>query len=287
LRNAPLKSPFDPVSLLTGRLEAAKAGVPQTWANYNAAVECVERGWAQGIGYELDSGGIYGVDLDHVIGADGLLSPEAREIVNNLASYTEISPSGNGLHIFVTAPNVNISRHRKKDCFVEVYNEARYFTVTGNALTNVRTIEARPQELQEIHDKFLLAEPVQRSFSQPPTATAHSNSKADKFLQIGLNRDRVLASLWRGGRNNGNESADDQALMNKLAYWCNADPAAMLNAFYQSPYFAQKDEAHKYKCGRSDYLPNTARKACVTAYSSAKVDYDNWNRKRHDTRYAR
>ena len=36
----------------------------------------------------------------------------------------------------------------------------------------------------------------------------------------------------------GNESADDIALMNKLAYWCNADPDAMIRAFLSSPYVA-------------------------------------------------
>ena len=76
--------------------------------------------------------------------------------------------------------------------------------------------------------------------------------------------------------------------MNKLAYWCNADPDAMIGAFLQSPHYAQKDEAHKHKCQRSDYLPNTARKAATTVYSTAQVDYERWqqNRKRERS-YAR
>jgi len=77
-------------------------------------------------------------------------------------------------------------------------------------------------------------------------------------------------------RRNGNESADDIALMNKLAYWCNADPVLMIRAFLSSPYHAQKDEAHKKKCQRSDYLTNTAKNACATVYSTAVVDYERW-----------
>jgi len=45
-----------------------------------------------------------------------------------------------------------------------------------------------------------------------------------RFLSSGLERDKVFAALWAGERRNGNESSDDIALMNKLAYWCNAAP---------------------------------------------------------------
>ena len=83
-----------------------------------------------------------------------------------------------------------------------------------------------------------------------------------------------------GRRRHGNESADDQALMNKLAYWCNALPEAMIQAFISSPYHDQKDIAHKKKCTRADYLMNTAVNACNTVYSTAKVDYENWHRNR-------
>ena len=112
------KSPYNPASLLAGRPLAAKAGVKETWGSYQAAAECVVRGLAQGVGYEFD-GGVYGVDLDHVI--DGrALSPQAREIVGKLNSYTEVSPSGTGLHIFVLAPGADITRHRKKDYFADL-----------------------------------------------------------------------------------------------------------------------------------------------------------------------
>ena len=131
IRDSPLKSPFNPASLLSGKPSQAKAGVPETWATFQNAVECVNRGLAQGIGYEFD-GSVYGVDLDHVLDENGALTPQAQEIVGNLDSYTEISPSGTGIHIFVIAPGADIMRHRKKDFFVEIYKEGRYFTVTGN-----------------------------------------------------------------------------------------------------------------------------------------------------------
>ena len=43
IRGAPLKSPFNPVSLLSGYFSPAKAGVHKTWGRYQTAVECVRR----------------------------------------------------------------------------------------------------------------------------------------------------------------------------------------------------------------------------------------------------
>jgi primase-polymerase (primpol)-like protein len=126
--------------------------VKQTWNSYESAVECVARGLARCIGYEFDgrpssaSGNLYGVDLDHVIGEDGALSPGAAEIAGKLNIYAEVSPSGSGLYLFVFAPGADIARHRKQDGFVEIYGEARYFTVTGNVHGSIKPIETRTAE---------------------------------------------------------------------------------------------------------------------------------------------
>ena len=284
IRDAPQKAPFQPQSLLAGRPEAAKAGVLETWGSYDNAVKCVERGLAQGIGFEFSGNGLYGVDLDHVIDEAGQLMPQAREIVGKLASYTEVSPSGTGLHLFMFAGGANITRHRKKDGFLEIYSEGRYFTVTGNIYGDVKTVESRSKELQAVHDKFLLPEPAQKVVHLPPSMP---NAEQGRFLRIGLERDKTFASLWVGQRRCGNESADDIALMNKLAYWCNADPDAMVRAFLSSPYHAQKDDAHLKKCQRSDYLPNTAKNACATVYSTAIVDYERWQSRKRERSCAR
>jgi putative DNA primase/helicase len=283
IRGAPPKSPYNPASLLSGRPSPAKAGIRETWGSYQAAAECVIRGLAQGIGYEFD-GGVCGVGLDHVID-NGTLAPQAKDIVGQLASYTEVSPSGTGLHVFVLAPGANITRHRKKDYFLEIYSAGRYFTVTGNVYGGVKPIETRTAELQAIHDKYLLPEPAQKA------AHLHApvpDTGQGRFLRIELERDKVFAALWNGTRRNGNESADDIALMNKLAYWCNADPDAVIRAFLSSPYHAQKDEAHRKKCQRTDYLANTAKNACATVYSTAAVDYNRWQQShRRERSYAR
>jgi putative DNA primase/helicase len=265
----PLKVPFQPESLLRLSTVPAKSGVPETWGAFETAVQCVQRGLAVGIGYEFDGSGIYGVDLDHVISHGGVLMPEAQAISDSLASYTEVSPSGHGLHIFVTADNANITRHRKQGGYVEIYSNARYFTVTGNVYGGSLKVVNRTSELQQLHDRYLLLEQMQ---TVTPSYSVESPQCVDDFLRRGLLKDAVLRTCWNGEMRCGDESASDQALMNKLAYWCNANQSAMCVAFLESPYFAQKDEAHQKKCHRTDYLPNTAKTACASLRSTALED---------------
>lgn len=280
----PTKAPFQPDPLLRLCTIAAKSGVPATWGSFESAKQCVERGLALGIGYEFDGrtspsrGGIYGVDLDNVI-ENGVLKPEAAEIVRALNSYTETSPSGRGLHIFVCAENTNITRHRRQGGFVEIYSHARYFTVTGDVYGAATSIAERTTELQQIHDIYLLPEMPMATLSITPIETVQATVES---LQRGLVKDPVLCACWNGERRGGDESASDQALLNKLAYWCNADVPAMLTAFMQSPYFAQKDEAHRRKCQRADYLPNTARAALATLRSTAQEDAERYRQQKRE-----
>jgi len=90
------KVPFNPV---TGA--SAKAGQLATWASFEDCVNALDGGGYDGIGFEFNNNGIVGIDLDHVIAENGSLSDEAVGIVAMLDSYTEYSPSGKGLHIFV------------------------------------------------------------------------------------------------------------------------------------------------------------------------------------------
>ena len=274
------KAPFQPDNLLKLRAVPAKSGIPETWGGYEAAVRCVKQGLAKGIGYEFDNRGIYGVDLDHVL-ENGVIKPETQAVVDSLASYTEVSPSGHGLHIFVTADTANITRHRREGGFVEIYSNARYFTVTGSIYGGFGQIEDRAAELQQIHDRYLLPE---RILQAPLAVSVDSPQTTEESLRRGLEKDPVLRACWNGERRRGDESASDQALMNKLAYWCNANPQAMIAAFLQSPYFHQKDESHKQKCRRADYLPNTAKAACSTLRSTAEQDTARYRQDRDQER---
>lgn len=247
------KCPFNPATM-----RPAKAGDPVTWSDYETAASRVNAGRAGGVGFEFNDNGIYGIDLDKVLD-NGILTPEAREIVAALDSYTEISPSGTGLHILVKADGVDLKANRKG--FIEIYCKERYFTITGNLYGEPKPIESRANELQTVYDRFLKPKQTQpKPPPQMPVNDAHLTGDSE-YLEIGLQKDQVFIGLWSGSRPNGNESADDQALLNKLAYWCNANESLMHSSFLQSPHYAGKGDKHLKKCNRADYMARTIQKA--------------------------
>lgn len=113
---------------------------PRTWTSFTRALAVYQapRDEAEvlnGIGFVLMKEiGITFVDLDHCL-ADGVLHPAAAEIVAKLASYTELSPSGDGVHVFVQGRLPAGSRNKTGGApwggAFEVYDNGRYATVTG------------------------------------------------------------------------------------------------------------------------------------------------------------
>jgi len=80
---------------------AAKSTDAGDWCTFDEALQALERNNAAGVGIVFHADDPYcGVDLDHCI-VDGQLAGWAREIVDALGGYTEVSPSGNGLKIWV------------------------------------------------------------------------------------------------------------------------------------------------------------------------------------------
>lgn len=123
---------------------------------------------------------------------------------------------------------------------------------------------------------------AQLIFYPAPTGLVISASISDQ-LQHGLNHDSVFAALWSGARPHGNESADDMALLNKLAYWCTKDAAEMQRAFLASPHCQNKDAAHLRKIQRNDYLPRSIKAAIAgTARTAGEDNAD--HRKQRATR---
>ena len=101
---------------------------PGTWTTYAAAKASTI---GDGLGYVLGDG-VGGIDLDHVIDDHGRLHPAAAELLARLpATYTEVSPSGHGLHLlYRMAPGPGTVR-TWHGIHVETYSTGRYFTVTA------------------------------------------------------------------------------------------------------------------------------------------------------------
>jgi putative DNA primase/helicase len=114
------KPPYQPVP---GKKRHALVNVASTWGSFARAKETLLGGEFDGIGFVLGDG-IFGIDFDHA-------SPEMVEEALALGSYTEWSPSGQGVHVIGRSEIV--LKGRKKGS-IELYMQGRYFTVTGARL---------------------------------------------------------------------------------------------------------------------------------------------------------
>ena len=267
------KIPLNPV---TG--EPAKAGQPATWASFEDAVNALDGGSYDGIGFEFNNNGIVGIDLDHVIADNGSLSEEVVEIVAILDSYTEYSPSGKGLHIFVKG---DIPVDGRKKGFIEMYKAKRYFTMTGNVYGELKHINERTEQVMQIFTKYF-TNPVSVKSTMETDINNSCISKGKDYLSVGLERDTVFKALWNGEYQSEkctSESEKDFALMGKLLYWCSGNADAAIEVFKGSPYALVKDDKHTAKLERSDYLQRTAMNAMQGLTSTAASDDDKFIKK--------
>lgn len=194
----------DPIKLtkIPYQLDGQKAAAnnPRTWttrAKAESAVPKIVNGHGGGIGIVLGdlSNGymLTGIDLDTCIHSDGSFEPWAEVILKRFATYSEISPSGNGAKLFFLVQhsdfnaiepllnNSKTGRQFKKSGAgdhppgFEIYFKNRYFAVTDELL------EGCPDTLATIgHDdlRWLLSE-AGPALTRKDTDTKAGKSRSD------------------------------------------------------------------------------------------------------------
>lgn len=177
--NKMTKLPYDPK---TGKL-ASSTG-PETWASFELALDAVAAGGYNGVGFVFSNDNTFtGVDLDHCV-KDGAVEPWAKQIVNLLDSYTELSPSGTGLHIIIKGKLPEGVRCRKGA--IEIYSRDRYFTMTGKPLEGTpATVNNRQTKLEALH---------QEVFGTPEVPTdAHEHNRGVR--DFGGSDEELIAAI--------------------------------------------------------------------------------------------
>lgn len=106
---------------------AASSTNPETWSSH---AEAVKSNAGVGLGFVLGDG-VGCIDLDHCLN-DGVPTVEARRMLDAYPdNYVEVSPSGDGLHVWGLLDEAPGSRRVVDGLSVEVYSVGRYITVTG------------------------------------------------------------------------------------------------------------------------------------------------------------
>ena len=244
----------------------ASVADPASWgtlaeAATTAALE-LERG-LDGIGYVFTADDPFtGVDFDDVWDNGRAAGwPEAWSWIRRLDSYAEWSPSGRGVHVFVRA-ELGGGR-RSSELGLELYDRARFFTVTGRrvpeAPSSIRAAQADVDELAR------LVAPSGPASSMPAAAGGRPPLLAEEELIArahaaanGAKFSRLWAGDWSGF---GSQSEADLSLCAQLVFWLAGDVEAIDRNFRRSGLMREKWDERR---GESTYGAETIAKAAAT-----------------------
>ena len=222
-----------PVRRLGRRLYPARPDEPSAWISLEAALAEVGAGHADGTGMCLPDG-LCVVDIDHVL-HDGVLNAETRQLVDRSRTWTEVSPSGTGLHLWFTAVTP-VRSGRAGD--LELLAANRFITVSGRDLPGtVRTIAQLPSDLSALF----------RSEERPAPKLwdayiEKSIGDCDTPFTAALHRSSTLRRLYLDGDINAYSSGSeaDLALCQLLHRWVGPDPVRIDALFQGSALYRSK-----------------------------------------------
>lgn len=191
------KIPIDPQTLRN-----ADPTDPATWGTFEQCVTALPvalEGWQEkaprvyrggGLGFVFAAAAPYaGVDLDGCRNPEtGTIVPWAQEIIDQLATYAELSSTETGVHLIAQG---DLPPGRRKKGAIEMYASNRFFTMTGYHLSGTPPDpQPRPEALKALH---------MATFSGKATAQQRKTPAAAQTI-AGLLDDAALLDKARNAR---------------------------------------------------------------------------------------
>jgi hypothetical protein len=222
----------------------ANTNDPETWSDFATVQALYKSGKYDGVGIVLGDG-LVGIDLDDCRDPEtGNIEQWALDIVDGLASYSEVSPSGTGLKVFCLGCLPPGGRRRGN---IELYDSARYFTVTGRHGERIN-VEERTEALARLHAAVFADQqkkPAERATGG--NGTALDDEEIIKLARAATNGAKFTA-LWSGDTSayDADESRADLAFLCLLAFYTR-DTAQLDRLFRRSGLMRGKWEREDYR----------------------------------------
>ncbi|MBI9045164.1 MAG: hypothetical protein JEZ06_11810 [Anaerolineaceae bacterium] len=194
----------------------ASVSNPDTFASFDQAIQSLMQNpyIVDGVGFVFtDMDPFCGIDLDHCVNENASFSRLAEEVITLLDSYTEYSPSGQGLHIIVKAKLPPGPRRR---CDIEMYDTGRFFTLTGNCLEYTKMkVEKRQVEINQLYEKIFGTTQEKRILNGPSIFIESEEQIISRLLTTQKGK-----SLWNGDYNRyPSQSEADLALCRIISFY--------------------------------------------------------------------
>lgn len=245
----------------------AKSNDSSTWTTFENALAKCEYYNCMGLGFMLGNG-YFGVDIDHQLDNEDLIN----EFVETLKSYTEISQSGEGIHIICKGA-LPIGNRRKGN--IEMYDSARFFAMTGNVIYDIDTIEDRTEEVKPLYNKYL-ADKEQYVYQKDIRNLTYSILTDEEVITKAQesNNGNLFSILYYGQWEGvyDSQSQADLSFCSLLAFWCSKNEEQMDRIFRTSKLYRPKwDE----KRGLTTYGQMTLEKAISKCQDTYKSGFSN------------
>lgn len=199
---------------------------PATWGTFEEAFAYYSETFADpdaGVGFVFtDKDDVIAIDLDHVVEAKvdertGLVhlswrpgsEPIQALLRNDDTGYAEVSPSGTGVHIFIRGrlpPGVSHGRKLTEDMKLEVWDRARYVTLTGQRIPGFSTLAPNARLLgavvdfvgtHEVRDEPEDAEPERVHEADAALTYLDPDVSYPEWIKVGMS---LKAGLGAAGR---------------------------------------------------------------------------------------
>jgi hypothetical protein len=191
---------------------------PQNWLTFSDAEAALSRRRVDGIGFVLtEQTKITAIDLDDCRNpGTGVLKPWARDIVDEVDSYTELSPLGEGLHIYAwsTLPGPG---HNQGG--IELYDRLHYMTVTGWHLSGTpRLIEKRRSRIVPLYRRAFGHEKANPHANTQDASHQLTGDDLALIARVTHDCGNTFTLLWDGhNTSHPSQSEGDMALCGYLA----------------------------------------------------------------------
>lgn len=220
-------------------INGSKASVTNSnhWSSFDEVAKIFASGIYSGIGFVFSQRDPYTfIDLDH--STDTSITKRQHEIYGTFNSYSELSPSGQGLHIIVKG---SVPQGRRREC-IEIYSNERYATFTGNVYLN-EPIKECQSELMSLWEQ-LGGTPTQQFNFQGDADEKQSDQEIIRIASEAVNGDK-FQRLYKGdwGGLYPSQSEADFSLINMIEFY--TKNKAQIVRIFRSSELGKRDKAKR------------------------------------------
>lgn len=252
---------------------------PKTWTTYDVASKAAQFFDGIGVIFTPDQK-LLGIDIDHVLDDDknivGEQSDQIKDLIKKCNTYTEYSPSGTGLHLYLFIEEALPLTGGNKSAPWEIYTSGRFFTVTENSY-HKKPKEIRTVSLAEATDILAImgypwkgiAVDSKESTNLLGDAQSVSYFTDEQLLDrmfASSNGEKVRAVYAGSAEEYGDDlSRADMALLAHLAFWSRCD-APQMERIWLASELGKREKTQKRKDYRARSI-DSAIANCKETYT--------------------